>query len=98
MGILIVFRQEVGQFSVGAHGAGHIQVGEVGHLAIGVDIIHHHEKEYHITSGDLQVLASFFVVLTFLSLLESKGGIFSIGCAGNLPASVAKKDLLILVF
>jgi hypothetical protein len=37
MVILIVFRQERGQFYVGAHGAGHIQVSEVGHLAIGVD-------------------------------------------------------------
>ena len=47
MGIVIVFRQGVGQFSLGenwvgqfyvdTHGAGHIHVGEVGHLAIGVD-------------------------------------------------------------
>ncbi len=47
MGIVIIFRQEVGQFYlgenrvgqfyVGTHGAGHIHVGEVGHLVIGVD-------------------------------------------------------------
>ena len=35
--ILIAFRQQVGQFSVGTRGAGHIQVSEVGHLAVGVD-------------------------------------------------------------